>query len=272
MQLLQLMDGADDIGLVGQTLSGFAKLGLQLKVLLEVVLTGLAVQLEQVIELLHVELVVTPQLVGLLGRHILDFFPFLLQGLEFLIGLVGFLRRGNHAFYLLDDGQFLLQVVGFLGFLFLEELGTLLLDDAHFGLEGFLFRIRSDMVGSQVASCLGICLELGIALGNVQLVEYRFQVVYFVFLQWLVAVSNLRDAVEYLLLGVVHFPLRLFSYKLFSHCFSCFFDYSFCFSYCFSCRLFSHCFSCLFNDCFSCLFDCGFFYYCCFCRSLQFLV
>ena len=133
------------------------------------------------------------------------------------------------------------------------------------------------MVGSQVASCLGICLELGIALGNVQLVEYRFQVVYLVFLQWLVAVSNFRDAVEYLLLGVVHFPLRLFSCKLFScklfsHCFSCFFDYSFCFSYCFSCRLFSHCFSCLFNDCFSCLFDCGFFYYCCFCRSLQFLV
>ena len=43
-----------------QFLRSLAELGLQTEVLLEVIFAGFAVQLEQVVELLHIELVVTP--------------------------------------------------------------------------------------------------------------------------------------------------------------------------------------------------------------------
>ena len=91
MQLLQLVEGTDDVVLLGQLLGSLAELCLQLQIFLEVVFTGLAVQFQQVIELLYIQLVVTPQLVGLLGRHGLDVTPLLLQGLELLVCLVGLL-------------------------------------------------------------------------------------------------------------------------------------------------------------------------------------
>ena len=60
MQLLQLMEGTNNIGLVSQLLSSLAELGLQLEILLKVVFTRLAVQLQQIIELFDIQLVVTP--------------------------------------------------------------------------------------------------------------------------------------------------------------------------------------------------------------------
>ena len=60
MEFLQLMEGADNIFFICQLLSSFTKLGLQLQILLEVILTGLAIQLEQIIELLNIQLIVTP--------------------------------------------------------------------------------------------------------------------------------------------------------------------------------------------------------------------
>ena len=91
MQLLQLVEGADDIVLVGQFLGSLTQACLGLEVLLEVQLAGFAIQLQQVVELLHIELVVAPQLVGFLSGNGLDVAPLLLQGLEILIGLAGFL-------------------------------------------------------------------------------------------------------------------------------------------------------------------------------------
>ena len=108
MEFLQLVEGTDNIRLVGQTLSGLAEFGLQFEVLLEVVFAGLAVEFQQVVELLHIELVVTPEFTGLFCRHVLDIFPFCLQGLELLIGFVGLLRRGDHSLDFLNDGKFLL--------------------------------------------------------------------------------------------------------------------------------------------------------------------
>ena len=103
MQFLQLMEGADDIGLVGQFLSSLAKALLLFLVLAEVVFAGFAVQTEHIIELLYVELIVTPQFIGFLGRHVLDLTPLLLQGLELLIAFVGLFRGGDHRLDLLDD-------------------------------------------------------------------------------------------------------------------------------------------------------------------------
>ena len=81
--------GERGIGLVGEFLCSLAEQCLLLQVLLEIILAQLAVEVEQVIILLDIELVVAPQLVGLLGGHCLDVFPFLLERLEVVVRLVG---------------------------------------------------------------------------------------------------------------------------------------------------------------------------------------
>ena len=85
VQVLQLVEGRDDIRLLVELFSSFAECGLSLEVFLEVIFTCLAVEFQKVVELLHVELVVAPQLISLVGRHGLDILPFLLQGLEVII-------------------------------------------------------------------------------------------------------------------------------------------------------------------------------------------
>ena len=78
VELLQLVEGADDVFLVVELLGGLAETRLYFKVFLEVVFAGFAIELEQVVELLYIELVAAPKLVGFLGGHGLDVFPFLL--------------------------------------------------------------------------------------------------------------------------------------------------------------------------------------------------
>ena len=85
MKILQLMEGRDDIVLFCQFLCSFAQLGFGFKILLEVILACFVVELQQVVELLHVELVVLPYLVSLVGRDGLDILPLLLQRLEVLV-------------------------------------------------------------------------------------------------------------------------------------------------------------------------------------------
>ena len=210
VELLQLVEGADDVGLLSELLSSFAELCLQFQVLLEVVFAGFVVELQQVVELLNVELVVAPQLIGLLGRHSLDVAPLLLQLLELLIGAVGLVGRGCHALYLLDDLKFLLQVLLLLSFLSLEYLGAFLLDDVHFGLEHFFKVVGAHYVVIGVAATVDVFLQLLFALGDVQLVEYRLQQVYFVFLRVFFTVSNFLHAVEHFLLRGVDFLFSLF--------------------------------------------------------------
>lgn len=82
MEFLQLVESRDDIFFLVEFLSSLAEFGLCLKILLEVVFTSLVVELQQVVELLYVELIAAPELVGLVGRNGLNLFPFLLQVLN----------------------------------------------------------------------------------------------------------------------------------------------------------------------------------------------
>ena len=82
MKFLELVEGADDIGFFGQFLCSLAQLGLDFQILAEIILPGLDVQAELVVELLHIVLVGLPQLIGTLLRDGLDFTPFLLETLE----------------------------------------------------------------------------------------------------------------------------------------------------------------------------------------------
>ena len=54
MQVLQLVEGRDNVWLFCQFFGSLTQLGLRLQVLLEVVLARLVVELQQVVELLHV--------------------------------------------------------------------------------------------------------------------------------------------------------------------------------------------------------------------------
>ena len=191
MEFLKLMEGADDIFFVGQVLCNLTKTGLGLEVLLEVFVAGDAVQTEHVVELLDIQLIVAPKFISLLCRHVLDLTPLLLEGLELLITLVGFLGGGNHGLDLVDDGQFLCQILLLLSFLLLEELGTLLFDNAHLGLEGFFDTIWHNLILFGIAAAIDVSLEAGLTLGNVELVECCLQRIDLFFLRGLVAMGNL---------------------------------------------------------------------------------
>ena len=92
MELLQLMESADDVLFFSELLSNLAEGCLHLKVLLEVVLTCLDIELEQVIELLCDELVVLPEVSSVFCRNSLYLLPFLLEVFDFLIGIVSLFR------------------------------------------------------------------------------------------------------------------------------------------------------------------------------------
>ena len=78
MQGLQTVDGSHNIGFFCQLLCLFAQQSLCLKVLAEVVFTELDIQLQHIVELLHIELVVLPYLRYILCWNGTDFAPFLL--------------------------------------------------------------------------------------------------------------------------------------------------------------------------------------------------
>ena len=164
MQFLQLMESADDIFFLIELLGGLTKTRLDFQVFLEVIFAGLAIQLEQVVELFHIKLVVAPELVGFLGRNLFDFLPFLLELLEFLVVSVGFLRRGHHRFNLLNDIELLLQVFLFFFLLLLEEFGALFLHQYHLSLEGLFFLVGSNYIFLGVSASIEISFLLSFAL------------------------------------------------------------------------------------------------------------
>ena len=209
MQLLQLVEGADDILFVGQLLGSLAEFGLQLQILLEVIFTSLAIQLQQVIELLDIQLIVAPQFVSLVSGDVLNLTPLVLQGLEVLIRLVSLLGRGHHRLDFLDDGQLLLQVVLFLLLLLTEQLLTLLTNDNHLSLESLLNLVRGNLILFRIATAIDIGFKLCFTLGNMQLIEASLQIVHFVLLGSLVAMSQLTYALKHFLLGLILFTFRL---------------------------------------------------------------
>ena len=210
MELLELVERTDNIFFVGQILCDLTETGLGLEILLEILVAGDAVQTEHVVKLLDIQLIVAPELIGLLGGHVLDFTPLLLEGLELLIALVGFLGCGNHGLDLVDDGQFLCQIFQFFYFLFFKELGTLLFDNAHLGLEGFLDTIGNNLILVGIAATINECLDMGFALGNVEFVEGCLQVVNLFFLRGLITVGNLTYTLQDLCLGGIDLLWLLF--------------------------------------------------------------
>ena len=181
MEFLQLMESADDIRLISQFLCCFAETVLDFQVLLEVILAGFAVQLQQIIELLHVQLIVAPQLIGLLSGNKTDLLPFLLQFLKLLVVLVSLFGRGNHAFNLLNDVQLLLQVLLFFSLLFKEHLCAFFLDNTHLSLEHFFVLIRKNGILLGIATCFKIGFLCSLAFCEMQLVERGLQQVNFLF-------------------------------------------------------------------------------------------
>ena len=117
MQLLQLTEGCNDVGLLGECLGLCAEHCLGLKVLLEIVFAELVVNLQHVIELLAEQLVLFPQWCYLALWYVLDFFPCCLHCAE-LVYLGGALRCLVYKFLqLVEELQFLLKVILHLFFL-----------------------------------------------------------------------------------------------------------------------------------------------------------
>ena len=175
VQLLQLVEGRDDVGLVGQALSGFAEAGLELEVLLEVVFAELVVELQQVVELLYVEAVVLPELVGVLLGDELGVVPLLLQLLEFGVVGVGIFGTLDELLQLFDDGELDLVVELFLLLLLSSEEVALLFDDGQGGFEYLLGRVGLGYKGLRIASSLYKAALLGLYLGVVLPVEGLLQ-------------------------------------------------------------------------------------------------
>ena len=223
VQFLQLVEGAYHVGFLGQFLSGFADLDLQVEVLLEVVLTGLAVELEQVVELLLIVMVVVPELFRLLGRYRLDVFPLLLQLFEFGETAVGLLGRGNHAFDLFQNLELAGQVGGLLFLLLLEDTRTLLLDESHLGLEHLLGLVGMYLITLRVAALFEVFLLGGFTLGGEKFVVGGLQVLHLFFGGALVVVGKLFHPFQHLLSRGVYFLLgRLcFGCGFLGNCFCC---------------------------------------------------
>ena len=214
VEVLELARGADDVLLLGQFFGSLAERRLLLQVLLEVVFPGLAVEVDEVVELLHVELVVAPELVGLLGGHGLDLLPLRLEGFEVLEVGIGLLGRGDHRLDLLDDLQLLLEVVLLQLLELLKRLLSFLLDDGHLSLEGLLVIIGQNLKLLRVSARLDKRLLLGLTLCEVQLVERCLQVLYLRLVRGGLALGDLAQAVHNLLLGGVNLLGEFFLLRL----------------------------------------------------------
>ena len=113
MQLLQLVERVDDRRLEQQRLGLLAEGHLLLVVLLQVQVAQLLVDLDEVVEVLHVQVVGLPQVLDVLLRHDAGLLPALLQLAELREGIVDRLVGIDQLLELLDDAELDL-VVGLL--------------------------------------------------------------------------------------------------------------------------------------------------------------
>ena len=177
VQLLPLVEGRHDIRFCRQLFGCLAQALLDFQILLEVVLAEFVVQLQQVVEFLHIELIVFPQFVHLGGGHEGYFVPLLLQLLELSVVLVGVIGRFHQFLQLFDDGELYLQVHFPLFLLFGGQFAPLFFDDGHDILEFFFRRVRG---GNKVFGRASVFNELFLGrflFSVVQLVEGLLQAV-----------------------------------------------------------------------------------------------
>ena len=152
---------------------------LYFEILFEVIFAELIVQFQDVIELLHLHLVATPEFIHLVGRHQLDVVPLLLQLFEGCITLVCIFRTLYQLFQLFNDGKLLLKVLFLQLFLLCQQRIPFLLDVLHHLLVGLLVGVgcrdkvlfRSSVFDERFAG--------GISLSLMQFVEVLFQEVQF---------------------------------------------------------------------------------------------
>ena len=142
VQLLQLVEGAHHILVVGELLGGLAEGLLGLEVLAEVQVAQVAVDLDHVVELLHIELVGIVDVPESRGRHGARLPPAVLEFAESRELGAHILLAFDEGFELLDDGLLLGQVLLAAGVLLLVVLGALLLVVGIHRLEILLHRLE----------------------------------------------------------------------------------------------------------------------------------
>ena len=119
--------------------------------------------------------------------------------------MVGLIGRCGHVLDFLNDVELFLEVGLLLLFLLLEYLGTLFLDNAHFGLEGFFVLVGCDHILVGISALLEVSFLLCLALVEVEFVEHRLEIVYLVFARVFLALCYFAHAIEHFLLGLVNF-------------------------------------------------------------------
>ena len=171
MQFLQLVERLHRRRLGYERLGLLAQLELLLVVLLQVQIAQLLVYLDEVVEVLHMQVVGLPQILDILLRHHADLLPTLLQLAELGKGVVQRLVRIDQLLQLIDDGQLGLEVL----LLDRVEIGHILVTATAILLEEilqpYLQRIHR---GHELLALGRRCLE-GLArslhLGTMELVE-----------------------------------------------------------------------------------------------------
>ena len=164
MELLKLMERADGVFSIYQTLGSLAETRLDFKVLFEIISTHLVVDAEQVVELFALMLEVFPYLRGMLSRHLSHFAPFRLQRLERLVVFVNAVRICHHLLYLFDNGELLFKICLTFCLYFSGLCGTLFLNDRHQLLELCFerigFRCKVISVSTSFDESLTCCCHL----------------------------------------------------------------------------------------------------------------
>ena len=135
MELLEFLERGNDILFLRQFLGLLAELLLGLQVLLEVEVAQVAVDLDQVVELLHVELVGVVDVPEGRDGNRADFAPAVLDLAELREGVPHLALLFDQGFQFLDDGLLLHEVVLALGIELPVVLGALLLVIIVKGLE-----------------------------------------------------------------------------------------------------------------------------------------
>ena len=165
-------------------------------------------ELQEVIELLHIELVILPEFGGLFGRNGLYFLPFCLESLHLVEGLVGFFGCSSQLLYALQYLEFSFQVLLFLQLLFLQEGGSALTDDLHGRSEnGFLqvHRGHECILGASFGEVLLACF---LSFSVVEFVEELLEQVKLLLIGGFSVFHNLLGTCHHLFFGLVYVGRR----------------------------------------------------------------
>ena len=127
VELLELLEGLYHILFLGQGLGLLAESGLGFEVLLEVKVTEFAVDVHEVVEFGHIELIGVVHVTETLLGHRTGVSPTVLDIAELGEGVLHLTGLFHEGLQLLDDGELGLEVLLPLGVLLFVEFGTLLL-------------------------------------------------------------------------------------------------------------------------------------------------